>query len=145
MSTTFREKLSTIVDSDCEIVEFPMRHRTLAEYIDQVMIENGDKPQHVEARAKRAGFPISDAQIGKLLLEQVKNPGILTLRALAKGLGRPIEEVIAAALGELPTDSPAFRDSEFADLAAVYRELPNGEQKFYKRVLQMLRREMLSR
>lgn len=145
MSTTFREKLSTIVEADCEIVEFPMRRRTLAEYVDQVMIENGDKPKDVEARSKRAGFPISDAQIGKILLERVKNPGILTLRALAKGLGRPIEEVIAAALGDLATENSAFKDSDFADLAVIYKDLPGTEQKFYKRVLQMLRREMLSR
>lgn len=144
MSTTFREKLTTIVEADCEIVEFPMRHRTLAEYVDQVMIDLGEKPKDVELRAKRAGFPISDAQIGKILLEQVKNPGIFTLRALAKGLGRPIEEVIAAALGDLASDSAAFKDSDFADLALIYKDLPNGEQKFYKRVLQMLRREMLS-
>lgn len=145
MSTTFGEKLTTIVGDDCEIVEFPMRYRTLAEYVDQVMIENGDKARDVEARSKRAGYPISDAQIGKILLEQVKNPGILTLRALAKGLGRPIEEVIGAALGDRASENPVFRDSDFADLAIIYKDLPNGEQKFYKRVLQILRREMLSR
>lgn len=140
----FVEKSPTIVEEDCEIVEFPMKRRTLAQYVDQVMIENGEKPKDVEARSKRAGMPISDAQIGKILLEQVKNPGIHTLRALAKGLGRPIEEVIAAALGDLPGESNAFKDSDFAALWEVYRSLPPAEQKIFKRYLEMLRREMLS-
>jgi transcriptional regulator with XRE-family HTH domain len=141
----FVEKSPTIVGGDCEIFEFPMIRRTLAEYVDQVMIDNGDKPKDVEARAKRAGFPISDATIGKILLEQVKNPGILTLRALAHGLGRPIEEVVAAALGELPAESRAFRESDLADLFNVYHGLSTSDQKFYKRCFEMLRREMLSR
>lgn len=144
VSTTFREKVTTIVDEDCEIVQFPMRRRTLAEYVDQVMIENGEKPKDVEARSKRAGYPISDAAVGKILLEQTKNPGILTLLALAKGLGRPVEEVIAAALVELPSESAGFKESDFASLWEIYRNLPTGEQKIFKRYLQMLRREMLS-
>jgi hypothetical protein len=141
----FVEKTPTIVEGECEIVPPPMRQRrSLAEYVDQVMIENGEKPKDVEARSKRAGYPISDAQIGNILLEKVKNPGILTLLALAKGLGRPVEEVIAAALAELPTESAAFKESEFASLWDIYRQLPNGEQRIFKRYLQMLRREMLS-
>lgn len=140
----FREKSTTIVDKPCEIIPLPMKQRqTLAEYVNQVMIDNGEKPKDVEARSRRARDPISDSAIGKILLDQTKNPGILTLRALARGLGRPIEEVVAAALGDLPVESLGFKQSEVADFWVVLDRLPAAEQKFYKRCLQMLKRDML--
>lgn len=138
------EKSPTIVDKPCEIIPLPMKaQQTLAEYVNRVMIDNGEKPGDVEDRASRAGYQISDSSIGKILLEQTKNPGVHTLKALAIGLGRPIEEVIAASLGELPIESLGYNQSEFADLWEVYRRLPAAEQKVYKRYLQMLKRDML--
>lgn len=144
MSTRILEKVTTIVEADCEIVPLPpMKRRTFAEYVDQVMLANGEKPKDVEARSRLKGDPISDAQVGNILLEKVKNPGILTLRALAKGLGRPVEEVLAAALVEVPIEERAYKESDFANLWDIYKDLPNGEQKVFKRYLQMLQREML--
>ena len=144
VSTTFLEKVTTTVGEDCEIVPMPMKARTLAEYVNQIMIENGEKPKDVEARSKRAGCPISDAAVGKIILEQTKNPSVFTLLALSKGLGRPVEEVIGAALGK-PTEGAAFTNNEFASLAEIYESLPSSEQKVFKRFFQMIRREMLSR
>lgn len=138
------ENTTNIVDEEYEILPEPMRQsRTLAEYVAQVLSENGEKPKDVEARAKRMRDPISDATVGNILLATVKNPGILTLRALAKGLGRPVEEVIAAALSDLPTEDKGFQESDFAQLWDVYKNLPNGDQKLFKRYLTMLRHEML--
>lgn len=144
MSTRFLENLTTIVGDERAILRVPMRQRrTLAEYVDQVMIENGEKPKDVEARSKRLGDPISDATIGNILLEKVKNPGVLTLRALARGLGRPVEEVIAAALVDLPAENPAYKESDFANLWEIYKELSISEQRIWKRYFQMAAREML--
>jgi len=146
MSTTFVEKVTTIVGSDCEIVPLQMKERkTLAQYINQVMVENGEKSSAVEARSKRVGDPISESSINNLLLEKVKNPGVFTLRALARGLGRPVEEVLAAALAELPKDSAVYKETDFANLWEIYKDAPNSEQRIFKRYLQMLAREMLKR
>lgn len=140
----FLEISTNMLAEDCGILPEPMRQpRTLAEYVAQVLSENGEKPKDVEARSKRLRDPISDATVGNILLETVKNPGILTLRALAKGLGRPVEEVIAAALTDLPTEDKGFQESDFAHLWEVYKNLPNGDQKTFKRYLLMLRHEML--
>lgn len=141
---SFMEKVTNIMGEDCEILPEPMRQiKTLAEYVAQVLSENGEKPKDVEARSKRMRDPISDATVGNILLETVKNPGILTLRALAKGLGRPVEEVIAAALSDLPSEEKGFQESDFAHLWEVYKNLPNGDQRVFKRYLTMLRHEML--
>lgn len=129
---------------ESDILPLPMKQRrTFAEYVNQVMIDNGDISKDVEARSRRAGDPISDATVGNILLEKVKNPGVLTLRALARGLGRPIEEVLAAAVIDLPTENPTYKESDFANLWEIYKDLPVSEQKIFKRYLQMMSREML--
>lgn len=140
----FLVKSPTIVESECEILPIPMKSRqTLAQYVNQVMLDNGEKPKDIESRAKRAGHQISDSAIGNIILEKVDNPGIKTLHALALGLGRPVEEVIAAALGEMPKESLGYTESEMADFWQVLNRLPAAEQKYYKRTLQMLKRDML--
>lgn len=144
VSTIFLENLTTILDRNCATLPAPMKQRrTFAQYLNQVMLDSGERPKDVEDRSKRKGDPISDATVNNILLEKVKNPGILTLRALAKGLGRPIEEVVNAALHDLPLEEHAYQESDFANLWDIYKDLPNGEQKVFKRYLQMLQREML--
>jgi hypothetical protein len=64
-----------------------------------------------------------------------------TIRALALGLGRSIDEVLGVMLGN-PAADPAFSESELARIWQLQKELPAEDQKFYTRQLEMIIRDM---
>ena len=113
----------------------------LGEYVRAVMLENGLSAEAVSKIAARNGYEIGRATIGQIVNGKTPNPGIHTLAALAAGVDRPLEELLAQALGrrigagQLPSD--------FAALADLYRQLPLAEQRGVRRYyLQVLEREM---
>lgn len=71
----------------------------LAGYILRLTRE-GLSYQEISNRAARRGFKITRSYISKLVSGAAQNPSLEKLRALAAGLNRPEEEVLAVAIGD---------------------------------------------
>lgn len=106
------------------------------------MREKGLTFVEVERLSKRRGGTIGKSTVQQIALGKTPNPGILTMRDLAWGLGRPLDELTRAALGETPEESSAFQKSEWAALWEMSTLLALGDQRIVKRFLQMLEREI---
>ena len=152
-STVFSEKLSAIAEVEIAIVprfhgNDPMNRpslKPLKDYIIRLMRENDLTFTQIEYLARKRGGKLGKSTVQGLVGDNPPdNPGFYTLVEIAWGLGRPIEEIIGAALGEPVVESSSYQRSEFANLYDLYRQLPNGEQKAMKRYLQMMEREMRS-
>lgn len=114
----------------------------LSIYVQNVMKEYGLTVYGVERQARRRGGKLGKSTVDGIINGTVKNPGILTLRELAWGLGRPVEEVVAAALGIPNTEKTGFTKGDFANLWDSYSQLDKACRNFIDKVLEMLDREM---
>lgn len=77
------------------------RPPTLADYVRSVMDKDGLSLRDVEERSRRGGLEgISRPHINKIKNGFMTNPSPDKLRALARGLGRPEEEVLNTVLGK---------------------------------------------
>lgn len=149
-STVFSEKVTAIAEGDSGIV--PDSENTsmstpldnpLGDYVRRVMRENGLDYARVSKLADRRGAQIGKSAIQQIVQGSTKNPGIYTVRALALGLGKPVEELIAVALGVPTIETNSYKASDFANLADLYRELPLPEQRGFKRYyIQVMEREI---
>lgn len=122
----------------------PMKtpNNPLQDYVLGVMRENSLSYPDVERMARRRGGTIGKSSIQSIAKGETPNPGINTLVELAWGLSRPVDEVIAAALGVPIVESNSFKKGDFGNLLDLYQQLPSGEQRFFKRELQIMEREM---
>jgi len=114
----------------------------LADYVLRVMREKNLTFPEVEKVARKRGGTIGKSTVQQIAQGKTPNPGILTLRELSWGLGRPIDEVIAHALGHAQAESNAIQKSEILNLWEMSKGLPLGEQRVFKRFIQMIEREM---
>jgi len=114
----------------------------LADYVLRVMREKNLTFPEVEKIARKRGGTIGKSTVQQIAQGKTPNPGILTLRELSWGLGRPIEEVISHALGTTLGESSAIQGSELANLWEMSKSLSLGEQRIFKRYMQMVEREI---
>lgn len=150
MSTSFSEKETAITERDFGIVRVPRKQpestvsaksdNPLADYVLRVMRENNMTFPDVERVARRRGAKLGKSAVQQIATGKTTNPGIYTLQELAWGLGRPVEEVIAAALGS--AESTGFEKSELVNLWEMSQQVSLGEQRFFKRCIQVLEGEM---
>jgi len=106
------------------------------------MRENNLTALDVHKNSKRRGGDIARSTVQMIVQGKTPNPGILTLRDLAWGLMRPLDEVIANALGQTAVENTGFLKSEWANVWEMAKDLPLGEQRVFKRYVQMLEREV---
>lgn len=135
-----------IVRSSPEPPDVPMAtNRVLdsfKDYVVRVMRENNLSAEDVAKNSKRRGGSIARPTVQMFVQGKTPNPGIITLRDLAWGLLRPLDEVMAEALGENIADQVGFSRSELANLYDIGKDLPVSEQRIFRRYVQMLEREM---
>ena len=127
------------MNSDAEAAE------SLSKYVKFWMHERGmTYPNDVVEAANRKGAQISNTKVNTIILAQYANHQMRVLEALALGLGRPLGEVFAAALGYCPelTELLEFKESDAAHLWDSMRQLPTKERKVYERYIRMLANEI---
>ena len=128
--------LETLMPAGAE----PNESSSLADYVRYWMNEYGLTNVEVSAAAKRHKKTIGKSTVDDIL-QGTTGSSIHKLHALALGLGRPLEEVINAALGEQIIKA-GLKRSELANVDATFQQLTNSDQKIFKRFLEMLDREM---
>lgn len=150
-ATVFSENLSGTQDGGFYILplsEQPMATpdpppiEPLSIYVQNVMREHGLTVYAVERQARKRGGSLGKSTVDGIIQKTIKNPGIFTLRELAWGLGRPVEEVVSVALGVPNTEKAGFTKGDFANLWDGYSQLDKASRNFIDKVLEMLDREM---
>lgn len=119
----------------------PSEFGSLADYVRYWMKEYGLTNEQVSAEAKRRKASIGKSTVDDIVQGNTKGPSVHTLHALAMGLGRPLDEVVGAVLGE-PVNKAGFKRSEFYNLYDAFQQLATSDQKLFKKMLEMLDREM---
>jgi transcriptional regulator with XRE-family HTH domain len=120
---------------------FPGRE-TLSDYVRLKLIENNLTTREVQERSVSAGEKITQSYVSQIVSGTAKNLTLSKLRALARGLGVPIEEVISRAYGETYQDDLAFAESRFADVYYKFEELRDEHKQHVIYLLDILDREI---
>lgn len=120
----------------------PPRNNALQEYVLKVMSDEGFSFQDIETEARKKKGRISRGTVQSIASGETKNPGIFTLANLALGLNKPLEELIMTTVGSYLSDPAAFDRSELGSLWELTKQLPPNEQKFVRRLFQMVEREV---
>jgi hypothetical protein len=130
--------LDSLMKTDEEAAE------TFSSYLKFWLDERGINPRQVEELAGRKNAQVSGSKVSSAINGLAADHRMRTLEAISLAIGRPPEEVYLAALGYDPplSELPEFKESDFAYMWSVYRQLPNGEKKIYKRFVQMLANEI---
>lgn len=121
------------------------QRETPQDYINRIMRENGLTHRKVAERANALGLKLSGGYVHNVASGDVDNPSLGLIRAIAAGLGRPEEELIAVFRGKLLTDDNGYTESLFAVMWNEYKRLPAKEQKELRPSVDMLRREIQRR
>jgi transcriptional regulator with XRE-family HTH domain len=111
----------------------------LRDYVSRVCREKNLTASEVERNSRGE---ISEAYVRGLIQGTSKNPTIDKLSALARGLGRPEDEVFAVARG-IERSEDESRDSEVSALMDRARELTAAEDRsWFDETIKMLDREV---
>jgi len=117
------------------------REHGLAEYVRNALAAKNLNYREV---ARRSGGLISHATVGDV----VNNPGrrfsLETLRALAKGLGVPEDELLVVAAGR-PLDDPSIEDAFFNALGYDFGRLTEEDKAVYRPILENIRDQINKR
>lgn len=147
----FTEKSSLIRDEGICILPVPIKEPmpspeerpldALAVYVREVMTDHGLSVYAVEKQARKRGGTLGKSTVDAILQGRLSNPGIFTLRELAWGLSRPVEELLAITLGTAVGDTAGFKKSDLANIYEQYSQMSKGDQRFFDRMFDMLDRE----
>jgi transcriptional regulator with XRE-family HTH domain len=118
------------------------REETLSDYVRLKLIENDLTTRDVQERSASGGEKITQSYVSQIVSGTAKNLTLTKLRALARGLGVPIEEVISRAYGETYQDDLAFAESRFADVYYKFEELSDEHKRHALYLLDILDREI---
>lgn len=121
------------------------RRESPQDYINRVMRDAGLSHRKVAERAKALGLKLSAGYVHNVASGDVENPSLGLIEAIAAGLGRPVEEVIAVFRRKPITDETGYKESLFAVLWNEFKELPSKEQKELRPAIDMLRNEIMRR
>jgi transcriptional regulator with XRE-family HTH domain len=105
-------------------------HPTLAEYVRQTRHQKNLSLADVSARS---GGQIGTTHVSRIENRLVSNVSLRRLRALARGLGVPEDEVVAVARGKFPRSESEAMGKQLLD---YFNELPEDAQLY---VLHMMR------
>src|SRR5215213_8519895 len=120
---------------------FP-REETLSDYVRLKLIEKDLTTRDVQERSAAGGEKITQSYISQIVSGTAKNLTLTKLRALARGLGVPIEEVISRAYGETDRNDLAFAQSRFADVYYKFEELSDESKQKVLYLLEILDSEV---
>lgn len=114
----------------------------LADYVSRVMQENELSSVDVEKAARERGGSLGRSTVQQIANGKTPNPGIFTLVELAWGIKKPVEDIVLVALANYMEDTSAFNKSELSGLWEMSKQLSPGDRQFFKRLIQMIEREV---
>jgi transcriptional regulator with XRE-family HTH domain len=134
MSTVISLNISDKSDNERYILQNVMPKESLSDYVRRVMHESNLVLREVAARS---GNKISAGYINDIIRQKTINPSVAKLKALAKGLGKPEEEVISIARGISMSDKDIL-GARFASMLEDIEKLNQPDKAFVIRGLESL-------
>lgn len=131
MSIPLRNDLSlnvNVTHGKCFVVGKEQKQESLAEYVQRVRNEKNLSLMDV---SRRSGGLIANAHISRIENGWVKSVGVEKLKALAKGLGVPEEEVFAAARGARLSEGEEV-DADMALFASRVKKLTPQQRRDFE-------------
>jgi len=122
-----------------------MAKTTLQSYIQRVMKEQDLSLKDVEIQSRSAKGHITAGYVHDLLIGDAKNPSKSKIEALARGLKRPLDEVIDVVFGKIKDEDLSYRDSEIGIIISEFNALPDSEKPIAKAMLENVRSYMRSK
>jgi transcriptional regulator with XRE-family HTH domain len=117
-----------------------MKKETLGDYIRRVMNESDITFRELTIRSKNE---ISGAYVNDIIKGKTSNPSVDKLKALAKGLNRPEEELFEIARGTTkPSEDAEFKQSLYYMLYEKSKTASPQKRELIKSVLRMIDREL---
>ena len=95
--------------------------------------------------ARRSGGKIRHSTVWNIKNGRTKTAKLETLKALAKGLKKPPEEIVAIAFGKNARRSRHFRQSILSSIFEDFEKLSDKDQQFLYPYLEMLQNEVQKR
>jgi transcriptional regulator with XRE-family HTH domain len=111
----------------------------LDRFVLRVLKEKDLTPTDVE---RRSSGGISDSYVALIIAGKVKNISLDKLKALARGLDLPADEVMKVACGMPLSKDEALQESEFAELFKKYNCLTGGDKSEVRLILEIVDREI---
>lgn len=142
MSTPIRNKAYRTPVIPCAkqfVVNKEQGPESLADYVRRV---RNEKRLSLADVSLRAGRRIGRTHINRIENGEATGVSVEKLRALAKGLGVPEEEVFTIARGESPLDDPQFGASFFGMLFEKFVKVPEEQRDYILSLFRMIDREM---
>lgn len=115
------------------------RQESLGQYVRRVLKEKNLSLSEVE---QRAGGRISDSYICSITTGGAGSVTVAKLKALARGLDVPEDDIFAAARGSQSEDDGEFQVSDFALLFRKFKDLAPEDKGEVQALLQVLQREI---
>jgi transcriptional regulator with XRE-family HTH domain len=112
-------------------------NETLPEFISRVMDEGRLSGAEVERLSNKA---ISQSQINRIRAGKSANPSLITLKALALGLGVQEEKLFAIVRGSEP-DSMQLAHEGVKSLITKFDQIPIKRRPYAQNLIEMLNRE----
>lgn len=146
MSTSKTEKSNVILNGLGGTLPLTMsRVESPQEYVNRVMQQAGMTHRRIADRARALGHKLSAGYVHNIASGLVDNPSIRLVQALAAGLGRPEDEVIAVFRGKQIAGDAAFQNSLFGVMGAEFSTLGPKDQKELRLAIEMLHNEIRRR
>jgi transcriptional regulator with XRE-family HTH domain len=100
-------------------------NETLAAFVRRVRAEKNLSLTDVERQSARHGAKIASSYVSKIENGDTKNPSPEKIKALARGLDVPEDEITAVAFGKAPKTEAEARETR---MLHYFRELPGDRQ-----------------
>lgn len=114
---------------------------SLAECVQRWQRESGLKPLEASQRAKKRGHKVSQDYIEDLASGAQVNPSPRIMKAVAAGFGKPVEEIVAAAMGWSAAEADQI-NGLIREIGEAYKQLSPAKQKDKRPLLEMINREL---
>jgi transcriptional regulator with XRE-family HTH domain len=145
-ASTILKSFKSLSGGESVTVSDSMATESLQDYVNRIMLENPELSEvKVSKRAAHMRKKISAGYVSNIRSGSATNISIERLKALAAGLGRPAEEVLAVAFGKALTEDNKFQESLFASLWNEFQHLSPGDQKEMRPMIEMVRNEIQRR
>lgn len=111
----------------------------LSDYVRRIRQEKGLSTLDVE---RNSGNQITDGYVSQIENDYVKNVSLQKLKALAKGLGVPEDELLTVARGKSPSEDPEYRNWKYAALFDDAKKLTPEQMVKFETIMEIARREV---
>jgi transcriptional regulator with XRE-family HTH domain len=108
--------------------------KPFGDFVQRTRQEKGLSCKDVEKQSRRFGKPIAGSYVNRIENNPALKPTAVALKALAHGLGIPVEEVLARAVGLV---DPAGKSEEL-QLLSRFKELSPEKRDFVLDIVDML-------